>query len=384
MLKRKIAYFILLYAVIAFNVIYNFYSGYVTLVVMIVLPVLSAIILVLQKFLVRITISTPTDIVYRFTEYTVYITVTNPTPFPITCGAVKLERQGKEEYIEFGVSAFSKTVFKYRYKEKHCIQTTLSAKKVYIYDYFKIIKLRIKAAGVAKVTVLPGLFGVFGQNIDTGERQEEDSTRPVTKKGDDRTEIYGIRAYTDGDSERNIHWKLSSSQNKLMVKEFGQREEAQLLFTAAFYRVEDEKSHNINDMMLEAMYSVMHSYIEQNIGIWGVVCSDGGDCLKYHINSKQELNNYFISIIAAKEAVVQYSTLFAAFNMERKNCSFFHFSTELTGAEVEAIITANRISDTFVYLPESTYTKAEEYKKMGINLSYIAMGGGVQYEIGNH
>ena len=132
MFKRKIAYLIWLYAVIAFNSMYSSYPGFVTLMLIVALPVIAGIILFIQKFLVRVRVGTQSDTVYRNMEYSILVTIHNPTPFPITCGIIRLNSSGSKEKIEFGVSAFSKTVIKQKHKEKHCIQTAVEAEKLYI------------------------------------------------------------------------------------------------------------------------------------------------------------------------------------------------------------------------------------------------------------
>lgn len=51
------------------------------------------------------------------------------------------------------------------------------------------------------------------------------------KKGDDPNEVFGIREYQDGDSPKNIHWKISQKLGSLHVKELGLPvEHAVLLF----------------------------------------------------------------------------------------------------------------------------------------------------------
>lgn len=383
MLKRKIAYLILLYAVIAFNSMYSSYPGFVTLILIVVLPVAAAVILIIQKLSVRVKVGAQGDTVYRNVEYSVSVTIHNPTPFPITCGSIRLNSAGNKEKTEFGVAAFSKTVIKQKHKEKHCIQTVVEAEKVYIYDYFKLFKLKIKATGVARVTVLPGLFDVEEHSFDISNIEDDESTDSVIKKGDDRSEIYGIREYADGDTVRNIHWKLTSSQNKLMVKEFGRREAAGFQFSITPLKPENEEYMNINDLMLENMYSVIHYFLMQKVVINGVsIAGTSGEYVSINIDSKQALDNYIMGIIASLgvgeiySAQRTYSALGVSLKKERVHSIIFHFAADVTKADMDALITERRIKDSVVFVPEFYSDRLESYRNMGFNFSYTAVRGG--------
>lgn len=97
------------------------------------------------------------------------------------------------------------------------------------------------------------LLGIFGSVQPAGERESaivhpdifpvemevsggmsvdwESVRYSELKKGDDPSEVFGIREYQDGDSPKNIHWKISQKLGGLYVKELSLPvENAVLLF----------------------------------------------------------------------------------------------------------------------------------------------------------
>ena len=49
------------------------------------------------------------------------------------------------------------------------------------------------------------------------------------RRGEDRSEVYQLREYRPGDDIRQIHWKLSSKLDELILKEASQPESRSLL-----------------------------------------------------------------------------------------------------------------------------------------------------------
>ena len=238
---------------------------------------------------------------------------------------------------------------------------------------------------MARVTVLPGLFDVEGYSLEVSNIEDDDSSNSVIKKGDDRSEIYGIREYADGDTVRNIHWKLTSSQNRLMVKEFGRREDAGFQFSITTLKPENEECMDINDLMLENMYSVIHYFLNQKAAISGVsILGDSGEYIRLNIDSKQALDNYIMGIIASMgkasehSAKGEYSALSVSLRKERMHSVIFHFVADVTKADMDSLITERRIKDSVIFVPEVYSDRLEGYRNMGFNFSHTSLRGGAR------
>ena len=96
----------------------------------------------------------------------------------------------------------------------------ISIQKARVYDLAGIFYLSKKSGERAGVQVLAELSPVNirlteGVRNFVGDAEEYDALR----KGDDASETLKLREFQDGDKLKNIHWKLSAKEDKLIVKE---------------------------------------------------------------------------------------------------------------------------------------------------------------------
>ena len=77
---------------------------------------------------------------------------------------------------------------------------------------------RLRFALPHEILVLPRL-GTIGRIERAGAIARGDSGHGSAGRGDEQ-EIYGIRAWRDGEGLRSVHWKLSARRGRLLVREF--------------------------------------------------------------------------------------------------------------------------------------------------------------------
>ena len=90
---------------------------------------------------------------------------------------------------------------------------------VRLYDCFWMIPVRCAASAKGAVTVQPQTFAmsVFVRaNINCPDESE---TYSQEKPGYDLTEVFQLRDYREGDSLRQIHWKLSTKYDRLISRD---------------------------------------------------------------------------------------------------------------------------------------------------------------------
>lgn len=90
---------------------------------------------------------------------------------------------------------------------------------VRLYDCFWMIPVRCAASARGAVTVQPQTFpmSVFVRaNINCPDESE---TYSQEKPGYDLTEVFQLRDYREGDSLRQIHWKLSTKYDRLISRD---------------------------------------------------------------------------------------------------------------------------------------------------------------------
>jgi len=105
-----------------------------------------------------------------------------------------------------------KLVFPYRGEYR------IGAKDLYVYDFFRILRVRKRLDTYMTITVLPRRLTLREEHRFSTTNL--DSERVKNVKGADRAEVSNIRTYVAGDPRKSIHWKLSTKSEELMVKEY--------------------------------------------------------------------------------------------------------------------------------------------------------------------
>ena len=88
-----------------------------------------------------------------------------------------------------------------------------------------------------------------------------------TVKGDDRSQVFELRDYREGDDLRNVHWPLSTKRDMLIVKEFSCpiEENIRVLIETSIYEdVSVEEKKKLSDNLLAVFVQLALRLIEQN------------------------------------------------------------------------------------------------------------------------
>lgn len=95
----------------------------------------------------------------------------------------------------------------------------IGIRDLYIYDPLRIIRIRMRRDNLRPVFVMPRRPVIVTDG--EGAASEVNTTEVRNFRGADRTELTEIKEYQMGDGLRDIHWKLSSKTQDLMVKHYG-------------------------------------------------------------------------------------------------------------------------------------------------------------------
>ncbi len=95
----------------------------------------------------------------------------------------------------------------------------IGIRDLYVYDTLKMIRIRMRRDNLRPVFVMPRrpVIVTGGE----GAASEVNTTEVRNMRGTDRTELTEIKEYKMGDGLRDIHWKLSSKTQDIMVKHYG-------------------------------------------------------------------------------------------------------------------------------------------------------------------
>ena len=94
----------------------------------------------------------------------------------------------------------------------------IGVKCFYVYDFFRIFRIRIDVENLTTVYVLPRRLTLE----ETSAHSVSDDTARTVRSPlvVDKLEVSDIRDYRNGDSLKSIHWKLSSKSETFIVKDY--------------------------------------------------------------------------------------------------------------------------------------------------------------------
>lgn len=155
------------------------------------------------------------------------IIIENCSAFPVFNAvailSVKNKLTGENEEIEIPFFALpkSKSERNIYLSSEFCGYISAKISGIYLFDLFGFLPLKTAdfSSSKARLTVLPETFPIKIVFDKIPPVPEDSESYSPYKKGNDQSEIFQIREYSDGDSVRQIHWKLSEKLDKLVVKD---------------------------------------------------------------------------------------------------------------------------------------------------------------------
>jgi hypothetical protein len=187
-------------------------------------------------------------------------------------------------HAEVPLKAHSEEILTFSAESQYCGTFIAKVSEIKIYDYLRYFHLNVfnpfipkfllkalkeknfvfKSQPTDKAVIIPDVE-LLTNEIETVDIPRDSEIFSQYKKGDDASEIFDLRDYIPGDKINRIHWKLTSKQDKPIVKEYSlpvgcsyalifdfnaenirQTDTlAETLFTVSGHLAENEKAHKI-------------------------------------------------------------------------------------------------------------------------------------------
>lgn len=262
---------ILRYAVaIALNVfvvaVFHSYVNLVLLAGLLLFPLYSIYGVYKVKSHLAVTLQAPAEDMHKGEEFLVHILLENSTWFPLVnvTAYVKVSNsfygvQGEHE-LNMPLRAHGKTEAVYPVVMEESGHFMLQVSSIQCVDLLGIYTVMVPVNQRTECIVLP-----------EGEAREQEAGNLYQKgvseameskeKGYDFSEVSGIREYVPGDKLQNIHWKLSSKKDDLMVKERVSVSAMQLHVVVELVGDEIAQAESV----LELSDSVTKAFVRQNL-----------------------------------------------------------------------------------------------------------------------
>ena len=238
---------------------------------------------------------------------TAELTVQNPTWLPVCrldC-RVRLENQlnGEVQTVQLGCGVWPKRkeTMKIALQSAWCGRISLTVEKVRLYDCFGLLGVKAESDAHGACVVQPDTFlqtlvlSPAAAHIDDTEDYAND--RP----GYDLSEMFQIRDYVPGDSQRQIHWKLSHKYGKLIVKD----PSLPITRSAAVFweRTEEQPTAARTDAEAEIVVSVCRNLLSKSVQFtvgWNEEAT--GKCVFHQIRDMDDLIGLLPRLFTAKAA----------------------------------------------------------------------------------
>lgn len=203
---------------------------------------------------------------------------------------VKLDNRLTEEATEtmliMSAAAKSNVEKIFEVSSCYCGYIDVSVSKIYLMDWVGFLPVPCKVHAQGNVSVLPDTFAP-NVYLSMAMAQRDDAENwSDCLKGNDQTEVFALRDYVEGDSLKQIHWKLSSKRQQLIVREASLPIEKSLLI---FWDKNTAKaSPQAMDAMAECTASVAQEIYNQGIS-FTLGWSDGKMNAYEDIDSEDQL-----------------------------------------------------------------------------------------------
>lgn len=157
--------------------------------------------------------------------------------------------------------------FQHLIKMENCGCVRITVLHVKCYDHLGIFCWTRPGASQREVLVYPAQLQLNTQLLRRPETIISGELYDQNRKGQDVSEVSGLREYEKGDSLGSIHWKLSSKIDTLVVREFGYPANYNILVLYNVMAIfgENEISNQRNDAVLAFTSALSRSMVERNL-----------------------------------------------------------------------------------------------------------------------
>ena len=151
-----------------------------------------------------------------------------------------------------------------------------------LWDLWGLLPVPLSVSVMKRVLVMPHTFPVE-ITLESAPADPEDCREYAQdRRGQDRTEVYQIRDYVPGDSLGQIHWKLTSKREKLLVREPACPEDRSVLVMV------DRTWGNIGpeyaDLLMEAAVSISQALCGQGLSFR--LCWNGESMVSHDVTQE--------------------------------------------------------------------------------------------------
>ena len=277
MKKHRLWYGMTVAASFAIYIIANRWEALVFLAVLIMMPIILGLIQILAMNGLEMEYILGTGCTVR-NKIPLTLKIKKNNSLPI--GPVHLQisihnlmfQEEAEHQIILQSSGKKELEFQYMIKMEDCGSVRTTVQSVEFFDLTGLLCIFQKQEQIMETLVYPAEIPLVAKL----ERRPETTTfgdfYDQNRKGQDVSEVSGLRDYAEGDSLGSIHWKLSGKLDQLVVREFGYPSNYQVLILYDMMKeysgqkIANQRNNAVLALTSALSYSMVELNLEHNVG----------------------------------------------------------------------------------------------------------------------
>ena len=309
MKKNRIIYIFLLIAAAIFAGAYESKLTFIILVTLIALPVMTLLLLILEKFAMKLEVKPESLFVQKLRRFSITVTIRNRfiVPMsPVRVTGVFQDEDGNlihDKTLIVSVMPFCKTELLFGGCLKYRGEYRLGACEAALYDLLGLFCIKTKMTPSCDVIVAPRRLSLERTNSLCADDYDSAQTKMSFFESNS---FSSVREYAEGETLRYVHWKLSAKQDTLMVKQMEQNLGANSVVITDMTAFSDSAEDNIRaaDAAVEASLAITGKIVSEGRGAVNLFRSGGGEAEIFPVESPEDFERLYciFSVIPVTES----------------------------------------------------------------------------------
>lgn len=363
MFSNKIRYLLLIAFVGLISILYNEYIMGILFIIVLLLPLVLLVLLGISCAMVRAELSSMVHVAAKGEKVPITVQLYNPTIFPIYGMQIDLSvRNGftsklHKKEILVTMDGRSNLCISFTLQSEYTGNLEIAMKSIRCYDFLKLFSLRKKCKDSIKIAILPNFYEIEEEIITNRcALYVESEYYSPTKSGDDPSEVFAIRKYREGDRPHRIHWKLSSKQNQLMIKEFSDPVNCSVLIYLDLNIPRDKDYLVYIDALLESALSISYSLLLKKQYHYFAWYDNTGVCRRIQVLSEKDFYEIMsgllenTSIIPSSDALTSYLAQYP----KEQYTDLFYITGEVSDGKLDTLSLFQAAEKRIIYLEEES------------------------------
>lgn len=268
-----------------------------TLIMFIAAPLMSWLVLLRIRKKIQIVLATP-GVTGKRKPFTLSAKVCSDTKIPLGRTVMWLELTNTVTGEQQKKRVSFKGNGQWTLESLYCGCIECQVMGAWCYDLFGVLPVHVPYKAKKRIVIMPDTFPVEIETMLSYTDLDDCLEYDPERKGADRTETFQIRDYVPGDSLQQIHWKLSSKLDKLIVREPSLPLDHELMVFLDKNRGEMQPAEA--DALMEAVTSVCQGLSEERQPFRLVWNEDV--IVTYEVSNKDQLPEAIASMLKSHGA----------------------------------------------------------------------------------